>query len=111
MGDPQPESSYYQIGGFRPSVTLQRCCYILFLLKFRALLKATRDPRGFQYDMRKLAQTIFGSKSTVDLVLGMLSSKISGLVLGRSIHCDRNQTLWGFVHPRTYLRVDQNRRI
>ena len=36
--------------------------------------------------MRKLAQAIFGSKSSVDLVLGALSLKFSGLVLGRSIN-------------------------
>jgi len=52
MGDQQSELSYYQIGGFRPNVTLQG---------------------AHQYDMRKLAEVIVGSKPSVDLVLGTLS--------------------------------------
>jgi len=32
MGDEQSEFSYYQIGGFRPNVTLQGCSTTFFFL-------------------------------------------------------------------------------
>ncbi|KAH9966817.1 hypothetical protein BC827DRAFT_1178574 [Russula dissimulans] len=60
MGD---RLSYYQIGGFRPNVTLQG---------------------GFQYDMRKLAEVIFGLGPLVELVLGIRPSGASSILVPAS---------------------------
>jgi hypothetical protein len=68
MGDQKPNFSYYQIGGFRPNVTLLGCSTTFFLLII-CTYSIRRESRGLQYDIRKLAEAIVG-ESTVDLVLG-----------------------------------------
>jgi hypothetical protein len=69
MGDPKPESFYYQIGGFRPNVTLEGCSSTFFL-QIYAAIQTSREFRALQYDLRKLAEAIVGPDSIVDLVLG-----------------------------------------
>lgn len=78
MGDQRPESSYYQIGGFRPNVFL-------------------KGPVGIQYDMRKLAQAIFGPRSSVELVLGIQPSGASSILIPAS-ECTRKEV---FNYSRT----------
>jgi hypothetical protein len=65
MGDQKPDFSYYQIGGFRPNVTLQG---------------------GLQYDMRKLAEAIVAPEATVELelVLGIRPSGASSILIPTS---------------------------
>ncbi|KAI0256849.1 hypothetical protein BJV78DRAFT_1167398 [Lactifluus subvellereus] len=63
MGDQQPAFLYYQIGGFRPNLTLQG---------------------EFRYDLRKLAEAIFGSKPLVELVLGIRPSGASAILVPTS---------------------------
>ncbi|KAI9507364.1 hypothetical protein F5148DRAFT_120411 [Russula earlei] len=76
MGDHQPEFSYYQIGGFRPNLSLQG---------------------ALQYDMHKLAQAIFGSESSVELVLGIRPSGASSILISSSQWVKKE----GFHHPGT----------
>lgn len=112
MGDQQSEFSYYQIGGFRPNVTLQGCSTTFFFSQCSIQRSCDITVRAHQYDMRKLAEAIVDSNPSVDLVLGTLSLKISGLVLRRyGQPRDRNQTLWGFVDSCSYFRMDKKGRV
>ncbi|KAF8274876.1 hypothetical protein EI94DRAFT_1711916 [Lactarius quietus] len=78
MGDQRPEFSYYQIGGFRPNVFL-------------------KGPAGTQYDMRKLAQAMFGPRSSVELVFGIRPSGASAILVPAS-ECIRKEV---FSYSRT----------
>ncbi len=68
MADQKPDFSYYQIGGFRPNVALQG--YNTLFFQVYAPFKTTREFRGLQYDIRRLAEAIVRPESTVELVLG-----------------------------------------
>ncbi|KAI9437821.1 hypothetical protein BJY52DRAFT_1325281 [Lactarius psammicola] len=78
MGDERPEISYYQIGGFRPNMFL-------------------KGPGGTQYDMRKLAQAIFGPRTSVELVFGIRPSGASSILVPAS-ECVRKEV---FSYSRT----------
>jgi hypothetical protein len=67
MEDEKPDFSYYQIGGFKPNLTLQRCSATFFSNYMRLISCGFRGP---QYDMGKLAEAIIGPESTLELVLG-----------------------------------------
>ncbi len=69
MGDQKPVLSYYQIGGFKPNLTLQGCSTIFFF-RIICTYSSSREFRGLQYDIRKLAEAIVSPESTVELVLG-----------------------------------------
>lgn len=68
MGDQKLDSSYYQIGGLRPNLTLQGCS-ASFVLSI-CTHSSGREFSGLQYDMRKLAEAIVGPESKAELILG-----------------------------------------